>query len=308
MKKTIRYIFKKGCEFIRSNGCRFNVFNRFGMFDHLSDEEFLKRRFKAQFGRELNLNNPETFNEKLQWLKLYDRKPEYVAMVDKYAVRDIIAKAVGPECVVPLVGGPWDSADEINFDTLPDQFVLKCTHDSGGVVICRDKANFDRDKARKKLARSLKRDFYLGGREWPYKDVPRKIIAEAYLVDESGVELKDYKIFCFNGKAEYVEVDFNRHIEHKLNPYDFDWNPLNFCDKSKNDYDANIPKPARLEEMRQIAEKLSANMPFLRVDFYSIYDKIYIGELTLYPGSGYIEFDPPSTDLKYGKLLKLDRE
>lgn len=308
MKKLIRYVFRKGCEFIRSSGCRFNVFNRLGMFDHLSDEEFLKRRFKAKFGRELDLENPKTFNEKLQWLKLYDRKPEYTTMVDKYAVRDIIAKTVGPEYVVPLVGGPWNSADEIDFNALPDQFVLKCTHDSGGVVICRDKAKFDCDKARKKLARSLKHDFYLGGREWPYKDVPRKIIAEAYLVDESGVELKDYKIFCFNGKAEYVEVDFNRHIEHKLNPYDFDWNPLNFCDKSKNDYDANIPKPARLEEMRQIAEKLSANMSFLRVDFYSIYDKIYIGELTLYPGSGYIEFDPPSTDLKYGKLLKLDRE
>ncbi len=278
-----------------------------GVFNWMDDERYLKMVYRIQMGKKLNLDPPVTFNEKIQWLKLYDRKPEYTTMVDKYEAKKHVSDLIGEQYIIPTLG-VWDHFDEIDFDKLPNQFVLKCTHDSGGLVICRDKEKLDKEKARRTLENCLKHNFFWGMREWPYKDVPRKIIAEAYLVDESGVELKDYKIFCFNGKAEYVEVDFNRHIEHKLNPYDFDWNPLNFCDKSKNDYDANIPKPARLEEMRQIAEKLSVNISFLRVDFYSIYDKIYIGELTLYPGSGYIQFDPPSTDLKYGKLLKLDRE
>lgn len=285
----------------------FSVLANKGLFRWMPDKLYLKLMYRSQLGEKLNLKEPKTLNEKLQWIKLYDRKPEYTKMVDKYAARAYIAEKAGADYLVPLVGGPWDSFEEIDFDKLPEQFVLKCTHDSGGVVICKDKATFDREKAREKITRSLKRDYYLTSREWPYKDVPRKIVAEAFLVDESGIELKDYKIFCFNGRAEYVEVDFNRHIEHKLNPYDFDWNPLNFCDKSKNDYGANIPKPMRLEDMRRIAEKISADFPFLRVDFYSIYDKIYIGELTLFPGSGFIQFEPRSMDLKYGKMLDLKR-
>ncbi len=272
----------------------------------LSDEEYLKKAFKLNMGKELNLDNPQTFNEKLQWLKLYNRKPEYTVMVDKYLVRDYIAKTIGEEYLIPVLGA-WNSPDEIDFDALPDQFVLKCNHNSGlGMCICKDKSKLDIEKVKKELAKGLEQDYYLHGREWPYKDVPRKIIAEKYMVDESGTELKDYKIFCFNGQAEYVEVDFNRHIEHKLNPYDFDWNPLNFCDSSKNDYTADIQKPKRLEEMRKLAEKLSQDMPFLRVDFYSIADKIYIGELTLFPGSGFIQFEPKSVDLKYGKLLNIE--
>lgn len=151
----------------------------------------------------------------------------------------------------------------------------------------------------------MDRNYYLNSREWPYKDVKPRIIAEQFMVDETGWDLKDYKIFCFNGRADYVEVDFNRSIEHKLNPYDFDWNPLNFCDSSKNDYSADIPKPKRLSEMKEIAEKFSKDMDFLRVDFYSIGDKLYIGELTLCPGSGFIAFDPKETDLTYGKKLTL---
>ncbi|MBO5952776.1 MAG: glycosyl transferase [Oscillospiraceae bacterium] len=274
----------------------------------MPDKPYLKLMYRSQMGKKLNLKNPISFNEKLQWLKLHDRNPLYSQLVDKYAVRKVVADAIGEEYLVPLVGGPWNSFDEIDFDTLPEQFVLKCTHDSGGVVICKDKALLDKAKAKAKLERSLNRNYYLSSREWPYKNVPRRIIAEAYLVDESGVELKDYKIFCFHGKAEYVEVDFNRHIEHKLNPYDFDWNPLNFCDASKNDYSANIPKPVRLEDMRRIAEKISAEHRFMRVDFYSIYDRVYIGELTLYPGSGFIQFEPRSMDLKYGELLRLQED
>ena len=280
------------------------LWGRFHIGSVEEDRKYLEKLYKVRRGEELNLDNPQTLNEKLQWLKLYDRKPLYTKMVDKYEVRKIIADRVGEEFLIPLLG-VWDKFDDIDFEKLPNQFVLKCTHDSGGLTICTDKSKFDKGTARRKIESCLKKNYYTNSREWPYKDVKPRIIAEAYMVDESGWELKDYKIFCFNGHAEYVEVDFNRYVKHKLNPYDFDWNPLNFCDDSKNDYDANIPKPKRLMEMREIAEKLSRDLDFLRVDFYSIEDKIYIGELTLCPGSGFIAFDPKNTDLYYGNKLRL---
>ena len=274
----------------------------------LPDKTYLKMRFKQKLGRPLDLENPQTLNEKLQWLKLYDRQPRYTMMADKYAMREYIAQLLGEEYLIPLLG-VWDDPEDIDFDSLPNQFVLKCNHNSGlGMCICKDKTKLDIPKVKENLRKGLQQNYYLTGREWPYKDIPRKITAEAFMVDESGIELKDYKVFCFNGRAEYVEVDFNRHIEHKLNPYDFSWNPLHFCDTSKNDYSANIPKPARLEDMRLIAERLSADMPFLRVDFYSIYDRLYIGELTFFPGSGFIQYEPRSMDLKYGKMLELPRK
>ncbi|MBQ9071357.1 MAG: glycosyl transferase [Clostridia bacterium] len=279
-----------------------------GYFSTMDDEKYLKKMYKGIMGKKLDLENPKTFNEKLQWLKLHDRNPEYTKLVDKYAVREYIASTIGEEYLIPLLG-VWDSADDIDFDALPNQFVLKCNHNSGlGMCICKDKSTLDIEKTRNELRKGLAQDYYLTNREWPYKNVKRKIIAEKYMVDESGVELKDYKIFCFNGHAEYVEVDFNRHIEHQLNPYDFDWNPLNFCDTSKNNYSANITKPTKLKDMRIIAEKLSKAATFMRVDFYSINDDIYVGELTLFPGAGFIQFEPRSVDLKYGQLLDLHKE
>lgn len=270
------------------------------------DSIYLKMKYRLFMGKKLNLKNPQSFNEKLQWLKLHDRRPEYTKMVDKYEVRKHIAETIGEEYLIPLLG-VWDNPDDIDFDKLPDQFVLKCTHNSGlGMCICNDKSKLDIEKVKKELKKGLKQNYFITSREWPYKNVKPRIIAEKYMVDESGIELKDYKIFCFNGTAEYVEVDFNRHIEHKLNPYDFEWNPLNFCDSSKNDYAADIRKPEKIEEMRKIAEELAKNVTYLRVDFYSIYSKIYVGELTFYPGSGFIQFDPMSTDMKYGTMLNLE--
>ena len=270
------------------------------------DRLYLKIKYRLGMKKKLNLENPQTFNEKLQWLKLYDRNPEYTKMVDKYEVRKYIAEKIGEEYLIPLLG-VWDNPDDIDFDKLPNQFVLKCTHNSGlGMCICKDKSKLDITKVKKELKKGLKQKYHLHGREWPYKNVKPRIIAEKFMVDESGIELKDYKIFCFNGTPEYVEVDFNRFVEHRLNPYDFNWEPLNFCDSSKNDYSADIKKPEKLNEMRKIAEILSAGFPYLRVDFYSIYSQIYIGELTLFPGSGYIQFEPASTDLKYGNLLRLE--
>lgn len=285
----------------------YRIFYRFNYtkVSHLlSDKALLKLIFRARMGKKLDLNDPESLNEKLQWLKLNDRHPEYTTMVDKYAVKDYISDTIGRDYVIPTLG-VWNSFDEIDFEKMPNRFVLKCTHGTGGIVLCKDKNQFDIASAKRIIEKVLHTDYYLRTREWPYKNVPRRIIAEPYLVDESGWELKDYKIFCFNGKPEYVEVDFNRFIEHKLNPYDFDWNPLNFCDSSKNDYAANIPKPKRLMEMKRIAKILSKDIDFLRVDFYSIDDKIFVGELTFYPGSGFIKFDPKETDLYYGNKLKL---
>lgn len=284
----------------------FHTLGHRGWFNWMDDELYLRIAFRIRMGERLNLENPQTLNEKLQWLKLYDHRPEYVTMVDKYEAKKYISNIVGDEYVLPALG-VWDSFDKINFDNLPNQFVLKCTHDSGGIVICRDKSEFDFSKARKKINKCLKHNYFYGSREWAYKNVKPRIIAEPYVLDESGVELKDYKIFCFNGVPDYVEVDFNRWIEHKLNPYDFDWNPLNFCDDSPNDYSANIPKPMQLEKMRELAATLSKNYPFMRVDFYSINDNIYIGELTLQPGSGYIQYHPKDRDLFYGKKLELKR-
>ena len=283
----------------------FHTLGHRGWFNWMDDERYLRIAFRIRMGERLNLENPQTLNEKLQWLKLNDHRPEYSTMVDKYEAKKYISNIIGEEYVLPALG-VWDSFDKINFDNLPNQFVLKCTHDSGGIVICRDKSEFDFSKARKKINKCLKHNYFYGSREWAYKNVKPRIIAEPYILDESGIELKDYKIFCFNGVPDYVEVDFNRWIEHKLNPYDFEWNPLNFCDDSKNDYSADIPKPKNLEKMRELAGTLSKGYPFLRVDFYSIYDKIYVGELTLQPGSGYIQYNPKDRDLYYGKKLKLN--
>ena len=283
----------------------YKVCGRLKLLNLLSDKAYLKFAFKAKMGKKLDLKNPKTFNEKMQWLKLYDRNPKYTQMVDKYDAKNYIAEKIGEEYIIPTLG-VWDSFDEIDFDKLPEQFVLKCTHDSGGLAICKDKTIFDKEAAKKKINKTLKRNYYKSGREWPYKDVKPRIIAEKYMVDESGTELKDYKIFCFNGKPEYVEVDFNRYIQHKLNTYDFDWNPLNFCDSSPSDYSVDIKKPKKLDEMRRIAAELSKDIPFLRVDFYSIDDNIYIGELTFFPGSGFIQYKPKEMDLKYGKLLNIE--
>lgn len=269
-----------------------------------ADEKYLKKLFKYRMGRELDLDHPQALNDKLQWLKINDFKPIYTKFADKYAVREYIAQKVGEKYLVPLLG-VWNEVDDIDFNSLPDQFVLKCTHDSGGVVICKDKSNFDKETAIKKLKHCYKRNYYLNTREPAYKDIEPRVIAEQFMVDETGWDLKDYKIFCFNGKPVYVEVDYNRSVKHMLNAYDLDWNFLEFCDSSPNNRDADIPKPQRLDEMLEIAKVLSKDMTFLRVDMYSIYDKIYCGELTLYPGSGFIQFNPMKTDYELGKLLRL---
>lgn len=278
-----------------------------GVLNFLPDELFLMIRYHQIAGKRLNLNNPLTFNEKLQWLKLHDRRPEYTIMVDKYAVRKYIADTIGEEYLIPLLG-VWDSPDEIDFDALPDQFVLKCNHNSGiGLCICKDKSKLDIKKVKKELWKGLKQDYYLTGREWPYKNVPRKIIAEKYMVDESGYELKDYKFFCFNGepKALFVATDRNKPNEEvKFDFYDLDWNRLPMKQGHPNS-SANIAKPKSFDRMIEISRILSKGIPHVRVDLYDINGHIYFGELTFSHFSGFVPFQPEEWDYTFGAWLQL---
>lgn len=280
-----------------------------GIFNFLSDKTFFKLAFWARLNQKLDLENPISLNEKIQWLKLNDRKESYAKIVDKYAVREFIKETLGEEYLVPLVGGPWNSFDEIDFNLLPNSFVLKTTHDSGGVVVVPDKSKMDKVAAKKKIMKSMKNNYFYPNREWPYKNITPQIIAEEYLVDSSGSELKDYKIICFNGKPENVMVCTGR-ILNQVKFYFFDWNwkflPLNYGDELLPS-DFSIPKPQKLDEMRSIATKLSAGYDLIRIDLYEANNQIYFGEMTLYPDSGFDRDITKNTDLMFGKKLHLTR-
>ena len=274
----------------------------------LPDKLYLSLLYRITIGKSISFSNPKSFNEKLQWLKIYDRRLEYTIYVDKFKVREHIAKTIGKQYLIPLLG-VWDNPDEIDFEKLPKQFVLKCNHDSGGLCICRDKSNFNIEEAKKKLRKCLSKNYYYSGRgrEWPYKNVLRKIIAEQFMVDTSeSSSLRDYKFMCFNGKVKCSFVCSDRNTKEGLHVtfFDLDWNVLPF----ERHYPARkegLPKPKCYDEMIILAEKLSKGIPFVRVDFYEINGKVYFGELTLYPGSGFEEFTPYSADEWLGKFLQL---
>lgn len=263
----------------------------------LPDSLYIRLKYFQHFKKFPNLRNPKTFNEKLQWLKLHDRNPEYTKMVDKYAVREYIKEKIGEEYLIPLLG-VWDSFDEIDFDSLPQQFVLKCTHDSGGLVICKDKSKLDIKSARKKINKSLKNNYYWQGREWPYKNVRPRIIAEKYMVDEetkrrTGIEcLVDYKFFCFNGEPKIMYYSMDKAEDPRTDFFDMEYNHLKMRMKDPNS-DEIPPKPQGFEEMKALARILSANTAHLRVDFYYVNGKIYAGELTFFHCGGFVEVKPP---------------
>lgn len=273
----------------------------------LPDYIFLKIKYRYKFNKKLDLNNPQTFNEKLQWLKLYDRNPEYTKMVDKYEAKKYVANIIGEEYIIPTLG-VYDKFEDINFATLPNQFVIKCTHDSGGLIICKDKTKLNIKEARKKINKSLKRNYFYTGREWPYKNVKPRIIAEQYMVDESGTELKDYKIFNFNGIPQFIQVDFNRFKGHQRKLYSTDWKELDFNLVYSINKNVKISKPEKLKEILKLAKKLSINHSFIRTDFYVINDKIYFGELTFFPEAGFGKFIPEEWDEKLGNILELPKE
>lgn len=244
-----------------------------------------------------------SFNEKLNWMKIHVYNPLWTKLVDKYEVKGWVAKHCPNVKIIPTLG-IWDSFDEIDFSKLPNQFVLKCTHDSGGLVICKDKLKLDKQKAKKKIEKSLHRKFYLLHREYVYKDVPPRIIAEQFMVDESGTELKDYKFFCFDGEPKMFFIATDRPYDTRFDYFDMDFNHLPF--KNGHPWASKvIHKPERFDEMVEYAKQLSKGFPFVRVDFYNINGDIYFGELTFYHNAGVVPFDPEEWDYKIGEWLHL---
>lgn len=273
-----------------------------------SDELYLKILFRLKMGYPLNLRSPRTFNEKLQWLKLYNRKPEYTQMVDKYAVKEYVAKLIGEEYIIPTLG-VWDRVEDIDFDTLPNQFVLKTTHGGGGggVVVCKDKSNFDFKAAKIKLQKSMNSDIYRNFREWPYKHVQKRVIAEQYIEDSLG-ECNDYKFSCYRGEVTDVMACLDRAMgDTKFYFFDSSWRLLRYNKRGlEAPADFALPAPNNLGSMFEIAAILSKDLPYARIDLYNIDGQIYFGEITFYPASGLDANLLPETDLLFGSRINLN--
>lgn len=270
----------------------------------LPDKLYIQMLFYVKTGNKPDLKNPMSFNEKINWLKLYDRNPLYTQLADKLGVRSYVKNVIGEKYLIPLLG-IWDKIEDIDFEALPNQFVLKCTHDSGSVIICKNKKNFNKEEAIEKLKLAMKNNYFYYNREWAYKNIIPRIIAEQYMVDESGKELKDYKVFMINGEPEFIEVDFERFSNHKRNLYTLEWKLLDTKIEYPRDLDKNIAKPLNLEEMLECARKLTKNIPSVRVDFYSVGEKIYFGELTFYQDGGFVPFDSEEFEKKLGEKIIL---
>ena len=268
----------------------------------IDDETFLKFEYKAWMGKTLHLNPPVTFNEKIQWLKLHDRKPIYTVLVDKYEVRNYIKEKIGEKYLVPLIG-VWEKSEDVDFNALPNQFVLKPTHTSGNVFICRNKADIDEKKIKKMLDEWLKREYYWGNREWPYKNVQPRLIAEK-MIDSNIV---DYKFYCFDGEPKllYLSQGLEDHSTAAISFFDLNLKKLPFGRSDYRPFDTEVIRPSNFDEMINIAKILSKGFPFVRVDLYSVNNKIYFSELTLHPCAGYMPFQPEEYDRKLGDMLKL---
>ena len=278
-----------------------------GYFNFMPDDVFLKMRYRLCMGRTLNLDDPKTFTEKVQWLKIHNRKPEYTMMVDKVLVKEYVASVIGQEYVVPTLG-VWKSPEDINFDDLPNRFVLKCNHDSGGIVICKDKAKLDKEAAIKKLKQALRRNPYYSAREWPYKNVERRILAEQYLEDVQTHELRDYKFFAFNGKVQAMFVASDRQNcaeETKFDFFDANYERLPIVNGHPNSFHPPA-KPQNFELMKSLAQQLSMNIPHLRVDFYEVNGKVYFGELTFSHYGGFVPFEPDEWDAVFGSWISIN--
>lgn len=296
----LKNLMKKGIHFLFDSDYRFTYLAAKGIFKNMSDEVYLERLYKIKMGRTLNLNNPKSYTEKLQWLKAYDHNPKYVTMVDKYEVKKYVANLIGEEYIIPTLG-VWNDVDSIDFSKLPKQFVLKCTHDSGSVIICKDKDTLDINAVKRKLAHLLKQDFYCFSREWPYKNVKHRIIAEKYMEDITDGELRDYKFFTFSGepKVLYIAQGRGKNEETVADFFDMDFNHLPFT--IDHNTAKNPPHPPKnFELMKSLASKLSQGTPQVRVDFYEVNGVVYFGELTFFHCSGLEAFHPNEWDVKFG--------
>lgn len=273
----------------------------------LPDKLFLSWMFRIKMGYRINWENPVTFDEKVNWIKLYNRNPLYTKLVDKYAVKQYVSEKIGAEHVVPTLG-VWDKFDDIDFDSLPNQFVLKCTHDSGGLVVCKDKSKLDLEKARENIEKSLKRNYYYKWREWPYKNVRPRILAEKYLEDSVDNELRDYKFHTFNGEPRILLIASNRHNKEKKGFDFFDMNlqPLDLRDISVPNSPLGRPHPPKnFDQMRQFCRMLAKDFPCVRVDFYEVNGHVYFGEMTFFDDAGFMRNTPSSWEKEWGDMVTL---
>lgn len=274
-----------------------------GFLNWLPDMQYIRLIYLVRLNKRINLKEPLTYNEKLQWLKIYDRNPIYTNLVDKLEVRNYISEKIGEKYLIPLLG-VWNKFEEIDFEKLPNKFVLKCTHDSGGLYICKDKSKLNTKEAKRIINRSLKNNYYYHNREWPYKNVKPRIICEKYMVDESNTELKDYKFFCFDGVPKSLYVASNRRVDTRFDFFDMNFKHLHVIQHYKNSSN-QIAKPKGFDEMVNLAKILSKGIPHVRVDFYDINGKVYFGEMTFYHLGGFEKFEPESFDEWLGSWLIL---
>lgn len=300
---------KKLVNFIKNPGLLFLTLGHRSFFNWIDDKTYLKIAFRIKTGKRLNLDDPHTFNEKIQWLKIYDRRAIYSKMVDKYEVKKIVSEKIGEKYVIPTLG-VWDKFDDITFSELPEKFVLKCTHDSGGLIIVKDKSKLDMKKARKKINRSLRHNYYWGQREWVYKNIKPRIIAEKYL-EESNANRKVsetlivYKIFNFAGKPELIQVIQNdKTINETIDYFDVNWNLIDLRQNYPNS-SVHLEKPQNLDQMLELARVLSKGHRFVRTDFYSIDEMIFFSEFTFYSDSGFELYHPEYWDNRLGELIQL---
>ena len=301
-------MYRKPIDFFKNPFLLFISLGHKGCFNWISDETYLKLVFRIKMGKKLNLKNPQTYSEKLQWIKLFDRRLEYTQMVDKYEAKYYVKERIGEKYIIPTLG-VWDNANDIDFEKLPNQFVLKTTHDSGGIIICKDKSKLNIESAKKKLSKCLKHNFFWGMREWPYKNVKPRIIAEKYMEDETG-ELRDFKFFCFNGevKAMFLATDrSNPNEETKFDFFDENFHHLPFTNGHPNAQKMFV-KPDGFEKMKELASKLSKGIPQVRIDFYNIKGEIYFGEITFFHWSGLMPFNPEDWDYKFGSWINLSNK
>ena len=311
---SIHLAVRKIYKFLTDSNYRFIVSAHRGYLRTMPAQQFLKKMYHFRTGKDLNLENPVTYTEKLQWLKLYDHRPEYTTMVDKYAAKQYVAEKIGEEYIIPLLG-VWDRAEDIDFDTLPDRFVLKTTHDSGGIVVCKDKNTLDKAAAKELLEAHLKSNHWIKWREWAYKNVKPQIIAEAYMADADSVssdgeeQLTDYKFFCFHGepKMMFIATDRLSKTEVKFDFFDMEFRHLPFRNQHPNA--EQPPKcPECFEKMKDLARKLSAGIPQVRVDFYNVGGQVYFGEYTIYHWAGLTRFTPDEWDYKIGEMFELPKK
>lgn len=303
MNKKIGKLWK----FIIDPRFRFLLLANRGVYDELPDDVFISKCFRARMGYDLDLNAPKTFNEKLQWLKLNDRKAIYAMMVDKYEAKQYVASLVGEKYIIPSLG-VWDNFSDINFDILPNEFVIKCTHDSGGLIVCRGKKDLDLVKAKSKIEKSLEKNYYTHMREWPYKNVKPRIIAEQFIHNGDEENLTVYKVFNFGGIPKVIQVITNdKQSDESIDYFDINWNRLNIRQNFPNS--KVLPKkPETLSLMLELSAKCSVGFPFLRTDWYEVNGEVKFSEFTLYSDAGFEPFHPAEWDKKLGDWIKLPIE